>query len=131
MQNIWSKAEKLIRSYGHIIKVPWLHDDQARLVKSYSSPQPHVVTRNPKNKHMFCCDNNCQMFKCFSVCSHAIATAQVNGQLEAYLTEVNTTSKPNLTFIANQGMPQGSGRKGGKPKRKRNCKLPTIETRSV
>lgn len=48
LQNIWSKAEKLIRSEGHIIKVPWLDDKQARLVKSYSSPQPHLVTRNPK-----------------------------------------------------------------------------------
>ena len=131
LQNIWSKAEKLIRSDGHIIKVPWLHDDQARLVKSYSSPQPHLVTRNPKNEHKFCCDKNCQMFKCFSVCSHVIATAQVNGQLESYLTEINTTSKPNLTSIANQGMPNGTGRKGGIPKRKRNRNLPTIETRSV
>ena len=53
LQGIWSKAEKLIKSDGHIIKVPWLQDDQARLVKSYSSPQPYLVTRNPKKKHVF------------------------------------------------------------------------------
>ena len=52
LQGIWSKAEKLIKSDGHIIKVPWLQDDQARLVRSYSSPQPHLVTRNPRKKHM-------------------------------------------------------------------------------
>ena len=48
LRNIWSKAEQLIRSDGHIIKVPWLSDDMARLVKSSSSQQPHLVTRNPK-----------------------------------------------------------------------------------
>ena len=131
MQGIWSKAEKLIKPDGHIIKVPWLQDDQARLVRSYSSPQPHLVTRNPRKKHMFCCDKNCQMFKCFSVCSHVIATAHINGQLESYLTEINTTIQPNLTSIANQGMPSGAGRKGCIPKQKRYRKLATIGTRSV
>lgn len=63
--------------------------------------------------------------------SHVIATAQVNGQLESYLTEINTMCKPNFTSIASQGMPNGTGRKGGKPKQKRNWKLPTIKTRSV
>ena len=88
LRSIWSKAEQLIRSEGHIIKVPWLSDDMARLVKSSSSQQPHVVTRNPKRMNIFCCDKNCQMFKGFSICSHVVATAHVNGQLEMFLTEI-------------------------------------------
>lgn len=42
LSNIWNKAEKLVLSEGHILKVPWLLDEKARLVKSSSSPQPHV-----------------------------------------------------------------------------------------
>lgn len=131
LRNIWSKAEQLIRSDGHIIKVPWVSDNMARLVKSSSSQQPHLVTRNPKKMNVFCCDKNCQMFKGFSICSHVVATAQVNGQLKSYLTEISGICRPNFTAISSQGMPSGAGRKGGLCKRKRNRKLPGIETRSL
>ena len=132
LRSIWSKAEQLIRSEGHIIKVPWLSDDMARLVKSSSSQQPHVVTRNPKRMNIFCCDKNCQMFKGFSICSHVVATAHVNGQLEMFLTEINGICRPNFTAISSQGMPTGAAdRKGGLCKRKRNRTLPIIESRSL
>lgn len=131
LRNIWSKAEQLIRSDGYIIKVPWVSDNMARLVKSSSSQHPHLVTRNPKKMNVFCCDKNCQMFKGFSICSHVVATAQVNGQLKSYLTEINGICRPNFTAISSQGMPSGAGRKGGLCKRKRNRKLPDIETRSL
>ena len=81
--------------------------------------------------NVFCCDKNCQMFKGFSICSHVVATAQVNGQLKSYLTEINGICRPNFTAISSQGMPSGAGRKGGSCKRKRNRKLPVIETRSL
>ena len=103
----------------------------ARLVKSSSSQQPHLVTKNPKKMNVFCCDKNCQMFKGFSICSHVVATAQVNGQLKSYLTEINGICRPNLTAISSQGMPSGAGRKGGLCKRKHNRKLPVIDTRSL
>ena len=131
LRNICSKAEKLIKSDGHIIKVPWLSDEMARLVKSTSSEEPHLVTRNPRKINMFCCDKKCQMFKGFSICSRVVATAQVNGQLQSYLTEINRICKPNFTAIANQKMPSGAGRKGGVCKHKCNCNIPGIETRSL
>jgi len=34
LQGIWAKAEKLVRSAGHIIKAPWVNDEMAKLVKS-------------------------------------------------------------------------------------------------
>ena len=71
------------------------------------------------------------MFKGFSLCSHIIATAHTNGDLKVFLDKVNGKCKPNLTAIANHGMPSGTGQKGGVTKQKRNRKLPTIETRSV
>ena len=36
-----------MQSAGHIIKAPWVDDEIARLVKSSSGPQPHLVTRDP------------------------------------------------------------------------------------
>jgi len=131
LRNIWSKAENLIKSDGHIIKVPWLCDDMARLIKSTISQQPHLVTRNPKRMNIFCCDKNCQMFKGFSICSHVVATAQVNGQLESYLTEISGICKPNFTVISSQKMPSGTGRKGDVCKRKCNYNHPAIETQSL
>ncbi len=131
LQNMWTKAERLVKSDGHVIKVPWSDDVKARLVKSSTSTQPHLVTRDPKNRELFCCDKNCPMFKGFSICSHVIATAHVNGNLRSFLDSVNGVCGPNLTAIANHGMPSGTGRKGGVAKRKRNRKLPAVETRSV
>ena len=71
------------------------------------------------------------MPKGFSLCSHIIATAHTNGDLKVFLNKVNGQCKPNLTSIANYGMPSGTCRKGGVAKQKRKCKLPGIESRSV
>lgn len=71
------------------------------------------------------------MFKGFSICFHVVATAHVNGDLRSFLDSVNGVCGPNLTAIANHDMPSGTGRKGGVAKRKRNRKLPAVETRSV
>ena len=128
LRNIWSKAQKLILD-GHVVMVPWSSGSKDRLVKSSTSPQPHLVTTNSKD--MYVCDKNCQMFKGFSICSHIVATAHTNGDLKVFLDKVNSKCKPNLTAIANHGMPSGTGRKGGVAKHKRNRKQPAIETRSV
>ena len=128
LRNIWSKAQKLVVD-GHVVKVPWGSGFKDRLVKSSTSAQPHLVTTNAKD--VYVCDKNCQMFKGFSLCSHIIATAHTNGDLKVFLDKVNGQCKPNLTAIANHGMPSGTGRKGGVAKQKRKRKLPGIETRSV
>ena len=125
LRNIWSKAQKLILD-GHVVMVPWSSGSKDRLVKSSTSPQPHLVTANSKDVYM--CDKNCQMFKGFSICSHIVATAHTNGDLKVFLDKVNSRCKPNLTAIANHGMPSGTGRKGGVAKQKRSRKLPAIET---
>jgi hypothetical protein len=70
------------------------------------------------------------MFKGYSICSHVVAVAEVNGDLPVLLKGVQKGCKPNLSAIANQGLPCGSGRKGGVPKRKRKGTTP-IESRSV
>ena len=49
LSSMWNKAEKLVLSEGHILKAQSLSDEKARLVKSSSSPQPHVVQTKSSN----------------------------------------------------------------------------------
>ena len=130
LNNIRKKATNLVMSEGHnILNAPWLSDEKARLVKSSSSPHPHIV-KTHKNKKLYCCDDNFVMFKGFSLCAHVVAVAEHNGDLRSFLDSVSATCGSNLTAIANQGMPGGAGRKGGVPKRKRKCTAP-VQSRSV
>ena len=68
------------------------------------------------------------MFKGFFLCSHVLAVAECNGDLKSFLDSVSGTYTPNLT-IANQGLPNGAGRKGGVPKRKQKSAVP-VQSRS-
>ena len=72
-----------------------------------------MVTSDSKNNKINHCDDKCPMYKGF--CLHVIAAAEDNGDLIS----VCKSCTPNLSAIANNGMPSGSGRKGGVPKRKR------------
>ena len=119
LQNIWRTAEQLVTcTQKQILSVPWTSDCKSRLVKSSSSLHPHFVTSDPKNDQIFRCDDKCLMYKGFSFCSHVIAAAEDNGDLKSFLENVCISCTPNLSAIANSGMPSGSGRKGGVPKEK-------------
>jgi len=125
------KAEQLLNStQKQILMVPWTSNPKSRLVKSSSSPQPHMVTTDPKKNQVYRCDDKCPMYKGFSLCSHVIAAAEDNGELGEFLEYVKEFCGPNLSAIANTGMPSGSGRKGGVEKRKRS-KAGTVQSRSV
>ena len=130
LQNIWKKAENLVNSKNHVLTAPWLSDNKARLVKSSSSPHPHIVMTHKSNNRLYCCDDKCAMFKGFSLCSHVLAVAECNGDLKSFLDAISSTCAPNLTAIANQGLPKGAGRKGGVPKRKRKSAVP-VQSRSI
>ena len=56
--------------------------------------------------------------------------AKCNGDLKSFLDAASATCAPNLSAIANQGLPRGAGRKRGIPKRKRKTAVP-IQLRSV
>ena len=117
LRNIWEKADNLLKSEGSILTATWISDAKARLVKSSSSPHPHLVRSHGK-KGLYCCDQQCPMYKGFSLCSHVIAVAQHNGDLCSFLANLNGNSAPNLTAIATQGLLTGTaGRKGGKAER--------------
>ena len=130
LSGIWKTAEKILGSKAeYLVEVPWISDKKARLVKSFSSPHPHLVVQQDSKGHIYQCHKNCEMFKGFRMCSHTIAVAEINGELKSFL-EVLTNTTPNLTTIAMQGLPAGSGRKGGQEKH-RKMKKETVLTRSV
>ena len=114
----------------NVLNAPWLCDEKARLVKSNSSLHPHIVTTHKTNKRLYCCDDKCPMFAGFSICSHVVAVAECNGDLKSFLDVASATCAPNLSAIANQGLPRGAGRKGGIPKCKQKTAVP-IQSRSV
>lgn len=119
----------LVKSEGNILNAPWLCE-KARLVKSTSSPHPHIVTTHKTNTRLYCCDDKCAMYAGFSICSHVVAVAECNGDLKSFLDAASATCAPNLSAIASQGLPRGAGRKGGVPKRKRKTPVP-IQSRLV
>ena len=70
-------------------------------------------------------------FKGCSICSHVVATAEVNGNLQTFLESTKKRCIPTLTSITDHGMPSGSGRKGGLAKQKRKRVVQPQESRSV
>lgn len=98
LDGIWAKAELLITSENSIVNVPWMKTQvKAKLVKSSSAEQPHLVKAIGDH---YKCDDRCQMFKGFSLCSHVVAVAQLNGELAAFLAEYSHKIAPNLSAIA-------------------------------
>ena len=64
------------------------------------SPQPRMVTSDPKSNKIYRCDDKCSMYKGISLCSHAIAAAEDNGDLKLFSENVCNSCTPNLSAIA-------------------------------
>ena len=131
LKSIWKKANDLVLSKTDIVIPTWSDNPKARLVKSNTSSNvPHFVIPHKKFLHQYCCDEKCQMYQGFQICSHTVATAHINGELQLFLDwYVENNCQLNLLAIGTQGMPKGVGRKGRIPKRKRNHQVP-VETSS-
>ena len=126
LEGIWRKATELVSTPQKIALAPGC-SALARMVESKSGKRPHLVTPGKGGK--FACDNSCPNYKCFGLCSHTVAVAEVNGMLSAYIEYYKKQKKiPNLSALAKTGMPTGRGRKGTEPPRKRR-RGDCIETR--
>ena len=94
-----------------------------KMVKSQSGSTPHLVKTS----------GNCDYkFIFLNICSHVVAAAQVNDDIDGFIQWYckNFGNRlPNLTQLASHGMPTHPRRKGGKaPKKKAAPRpLPTIE----
>ena len=71
IEGIWQKATTLLQKEGAIAPVLG-KDPKARMVLSYSSDYPHLVTTG-KKKGSYMCDVKCPNWKSQNLCSHSVA----------------------------------------------------------
>ena len=92
------------------------------MVKSKTGLAPCLVTN--KKESQYACDDKCPQFKSIGVCSHVVAVAQTNDNLESFMKWYRSKSKrqvqtPNLMQLAKHDMPLGASRKGNRIPRKK------------
>ncbi len=125
LQGVWKKATELLNTPQAISSAPG-HPDEARMVMSRSGQRPHLVL--PCKTRRFKCDSDCMNFKSLGICSHSIAVAELNNEIQAFVaafTKVKRT--PSFTSVTVHGMPAGRGRKGSQAPRKRKQRQPVTE----
>ena len=109
-----------LRSFYQLQEVQFLpqgHCAEARLVLSRSGKCPHLVL---PSKAGFKCDSECANFKSLGICYHTVVVAHLNNQLPEFITHIKKAKKkPNMMQLALHDMPAGTGKKGGRPPRKR------------
>ena len=81
------------------------------MVKSKSGSTPHLVTASKDGQYR--CDDRCPQHKSLGVCSHSVAAAESNGELQKFLELYSKEQHINMIQLATHGMPAGAGRKGG------------------
>ena len=125
---IWKKASSLLTERNAILPAPGC-DSCSRMVKSSSGQRPHLVTR--KKSGQYCCDGTCPNWKSLGICSHSVAAAEDNCDLQSFVTWFAKAKRvPNITRLATSQMPSGRGRKGGIPPRKRRKTVPPESRKS-
>ena len=110
LQNMFMKAEKLVLGTNSICPSPG--SVNAKLVESKSGTRPHFVT--VKAKYKYTCDSDCAMFKCAKICSHTIACAFIDNQLQPFISQAVTS--PNLYELSKSGTADNPGKKPCKRK---------------
>ena len=120
LKEIWAKAAEYASSTGDVVPAPGNHP-KAKMVSSRSNAAPHFVCAQSSGQYT--CDSTCLQWKSSQICSHSVAVAAINGDLEAFVKwYVGTHQLPNFTTLATHGLPAGRGRKGGIPRRPRSRK---------
>ena len=82
LQHMWQKAEELMTLDNAITPAPG-KDKTAKMVMSYSSSVPHMVTKGQKGQYK--CDSRCLNWMSSAICSHTLAVAQLNSDLIVFL----------------------------------------------
>ena len=112
IEGIWQKATTLLQKEGAIAPAVPGKDPKARMVLSYSSDYPHLVTTG-KKKGSYMCDVKCPNWKSQNLCSHSVAVAEINCELHHFLS--CRKKKCSVTDLITCTMPKGRGNKGGVP----------------
>ena len=109
---MWDKASKLLSMDKGITAAP-SDDKRARMVFSFSSKTPHFVRSRSNGQYV--CDTSCIQWNSAKICSHTLAVAEINDELEEFLLWYTTSGvSPNITVLGMEGLPKGhAGQKGG------------------
>lgn len=85
---------------------------KSRIVSSDSGGQPHIVST--LSNHKYTCDASCMQFKSRKVCSHTLAAAADNKDLQESVTVcLSGNITPNVKPLATAGGNKFAGRKPG------------------
>lgn len=105
-ESFWEKASDLAKDETAIVRALEDGDESARMVKSYSSKQPHFMKIT---KCTFACDNQCLSYKSMKLCSHTITLVIKKNCVERLLKWYCTIKyQPNFTTLAEAGKPSKS-----------------------
>ena len=117
---IWTKAVDLLSSPDDSI-VPCPGFQSGFAVASAQDPaKPHIVI--PLASGEVRC-RGCPQYYRLSICSHTVAVAEKKSILWKFLPwYTKNRDKPNFSQAANQGMPDGRGKKGERAPRKQRSK---------
>ena len=118
LQGMWEKASKLLTMENGITAAP-SDDRRARMASSFSGKTPHFVSSRSNGHYM--CDSTCTQWNSAKICSHTLAVAETNAELQQFLQWYTTSGvSPNITVLGMEGLSKGrAGQKGGRSKRKR------------
>lgn len=123
IRGIANKAIDILKEDGAIANAPG-HPNNAKMVISRSGKRPHLVLPKKKSGGLSC-DDDCPQYKSAKLCSHIVAAAHYNGELDSFIDSYRTTkTTPNLTKLATSTMPKGRGRKGSRAPTKRKQTIP-------
>ena len=102
------KAAELLGTEGAIVKAPGF-SNEAKMVVSHSGKCPHLV--RPKRKSGgYMCDEDCPQYKSAKICSHIVATAEYNKELDQFVASYSSVKiKPNITKLATTARMRSEG----------------------
>ena len=94
---------------------------KSRIVSSDSGTEPHLVSA--VGIHKYTCDASCMQFKSYKICSHTLATAADNRELQDFVDAYLSGNNPrNVTPAATAGGNKMAGRKpGDHPRVRKRC----------
>ena len=123
VKEIFKDAATLVSENDSIVLAPG-SVDSFFVRNTADRSKPFLVKRVPSRKttdgNIFQCGKHCLRYSGVSLCSHVVAVAEHNNELQEYLDTFNAhSSRPNLTSMANMDMPRGRGKKASKATQKR------------
>ncbi len=112
VKEVWAKARQLASGDNLLVQCPG--DSMSWIVQSEKGDRPHFV-KPAKKIGGFMCDERCLGYKCSKICSHTVAVALKNENIEGFVkwfcTLKRLATEFNVTALADSDKPVGTGKK--------------------